>query len=375
MIYLFLILSHIMLLNEPASEEGVHNLILNKLDSIETVSYEYNRFLDYKSSSTYEELTGIVFLDFGSNNKFGFPNYYIDNSNLVLVYNGSERFDIDKSSKTMQIFPNPDYNFLESFSFFYNSLLTVKRGFPNLVNKNIPFSLDVKEFDNTKAYVFSFELVDQYLDNFGEVHNLSGKGKIRYNFYFSYNDLLPLGIETSNFQNDTSITKFDNIVFNSTDSSKFEWFYSSYLDDYQIIDNFEKEIKLGDILPLPFKLLNTNTGDTISIQKGQVTLVHFWISNCSYSIESFNYIRSYFNQGLMKESDLSFYSINPYEEASVINSFSSRQNLDFPVYKDLSNISEEIGLNKFPFFLLLGPNGNVLYFGSWDEKRIFSLIR
>ena len=128
---------------------GISNSILrkvnNELNKIKTLRYDLERELNYPDQDYLYLSYWNCFYDFSlENGPIGFK-YQIEGNTPKLknsagksVYNGSEKFELKKAAKSLEIQESPGKKDFEGQSFFYNSLITLRNALTFLIeDKNV----------------------------------------------------------------------------------------------------------------------------------------------------------------------------------------------------------------------------------------------
>ena len=132
-----IILSLLVLKNDSIYSQISVDSILRRayknLNSLNTLQYHNTRELNYSSENYHHISKWDVYHDFQNPDaKIGF-RYQIEDSTSKQVFNGTEKFDLDKKMKTIKVETDPDARSLNEPSAFYNSMITLRNVLPLII--------------------------------------------------------------------------------------------------------------------------------------------------------------------------------------------------------------------------------------------------
>ncbi len=105
----------------------------NKLNSLTTFSYDLKRELNYASEDYHNISEWSCYFNFDpTNTTVGFK-YQINDSTSTDFFNGTEKFELNKATKTIQINNNAQKKDFKSLSYLYNSIVTLKNILPAII--------------------------------------------------------------------------------------------------------------------------------------------------------------------------------------------------------------------------------------------------
>jgi thiol-disulfide isomerase/thioredoxin/outer membrane lipoprotein-sorting protein len=365
--------------NYPSAEE-VLKKVSEKLNRLKTIQFTYKRKLNYFSEEMFHELTAEGYMDFTfSRERIGVKFQFSNNKTLV-VYNGSERFDLNKEKSLLYLDNKPTYNSFNSLSFFYDSFLTLKSAIPALLaNPGIPKTVTDTTINGSGYYNVKFILKGESLDNLGNFMKISSERDKIYNLIISKNNYLPVQILNSNNLNkDHTVTHFTDIKENPAPPQEGSWYYSSFLGKYDLVSASEKEkvlIKKGSKAP-DLNLPSAGSGkDTVNLTDytDHIILLEFWISHCGYCIEAVPWLNEIDDK--YKNKNFKLLAINIYDSYEVINQFITKNKPSYDILLNGEKVADNYGIRSYPSVVVVGKNGKVLYSGSYDKTKIEELIK
>jgi thiol-disulfide isomerase/thioredoxin/outer membrane lipoprotein-sorting protein len=361
---------------EATNAEEILKKVYNRLNSLKSITYDYNQEVNYKSESISNQLSGKVTIDFGNPDALIGFKYYIENDNSKLVYNGTEQFALNKKEKTIEITDNPSLKNFKNISFFYNSILTLKKSLPLIIADNgIAKSASDTIFNSVSYSLVKFTLSNKVLGRLGTIEPLSTDRDITYKVVIEKSTYLPHGIIWSNNVNsDYTKTDFRNISVNTLDIADTLWFYSTYLNEFNPIKREKLQlIQVGEIVP-SLKLFALNSGDPkiSNAVQGKLVLLEFWIKNCGYCISAVPKLNALKQK--YKDKQFEIISINTADSKEEIDLFTKKHNVEFAVISDGKQFAKKFGVGAFPTAILLDKKGKVVYTGTVDTQNIEKLI-
>lgn len=350
-----------------------------ELKSLKSVSYDYQLQLNYVSENYHAKLGGNVYLDFQSKDTVIGLKYQIENEDLKEVFNGTEKFNLNKKDMTIEIKNQPEKNDFSNMSFFNNSIITLKNALPAIIaDKTIPKALSDTTLNKTPYYVVSFSFVKKMLTPLGGgFYTTTLDRNFIYKIIVDKKSYLPMQvIQTNNVNNDFVKTSFTDFNTNAQHPSDLSWYYSTYTDKYKPAKQKEipQLVSVGSIAPdwtLP--LYDKNENLSLSKFKGKVILLDFWIKNCGPCIESVPHLNAL--EEKFKNKKFEILSINSYDPKEDISWFCNTHKTNYKVLMNGKDVAEKYGVPGFPTLVLIDKEAKVLYSsGGFDYAKIENLI-
>lgn len=367
--------------NKSITDNETANSVLqttyDKLSKIQTLKYDYYREINYKSEDYRAEYECTKFLDFQNKDSIiGFA-FQLDNEQLKQVYNGKEVFILDKKKKSLNLNSKPTYRDFTSLSAFLNSILTLKQAIPSIISDNeIEKTLKDTTIQNINYYLVTLTSRNKVLSSFGKFESITIKRDFSYKIFINKSSFLPQKIiQTNNAEpNDFVLTDFKNISYDTPKLTELSWYYSSYLNDFKILNNKETvTIKAKTKAPnFNLKYVNKNESLKLSSFKENIVLLEFWIKNCGYCISAVPKLNSLITK--FEKRKFKVVGINSEDNNKNIELFYKR---NIPIFKTVfgdSKINEAYGIDAFPTVVLIDKKGIVLYSGNLDIKKLQTLI-
>lgn len=348
-----------------------------KLNSFKEISYSYYRSINYFSEDYHSESKGTTLLYFDkSDTLLGFK-FQLEDSQSKIIYNGTERFSLNKKDKTIKIDHTPKREGFESLSFLLNSIITLKNSLPTIItDKNIQKTLSDTIINDRAYYLVSFILENKTLSGLGSFSPITLKRNFLYKVVIDKNDFLPLQIiQTNNAEpKDYMLTSFGDIKSEENLPSELSWYYSTYADYKSEINKRLSLIKENSVAPV-FKLPYYNTDDSVSPirLKNKFVLLEFWIKNCGYCIQAVPKLNKIVEK--YKSKNLEVIGINASDSKEHIGKFYEKNKPLFrTVYDENGKITTSFGVDSFPQIVLIDKRGKVLYAGDFDGEQIEKLL-
>ena len=222
--------------NQANTPEQVLQLLLNKLNSVNSIKYDYRRNVNYVSEKYQNELLGTTYIDFRSaDTLIGFHFQFLSTQSKV-IYGGENLLSMQEEEKKMIVNKQPKINDFTSFSFFYNSLITLKNSLNTIIpNKEIHKTLADTNMNGKHYYAINLKLNSMVIKNLGSISNLSTQRYITYKVIIDKATCLPFQIiQTNSVElNDYVLTTFSNYEINSYSPAEVTWLYINYVNDYK----------------------------------------------------------------------------------------------------------------------------------------------
>lgn len=353
--------------------------LLEKVNSYERISYNYYRSINYFSESYHSETSGTTFFDFkSSDTTLGF-RYQLENEQYNMVYNGAEAFHLNKKEKTIKIYYKPKHRDFASLSLLANSIVTLKRALPAIIEDNeIVKTLTDTSIGNKSYYLASFVLQNKTLSGLGSFDMTTIKRTFFYKIVVDKASYLPLHVIQTNDgePKDYMLTSFTEFKSNPSIPSELSWYYSTYLNDYKPASQKKLTLIHPNTMALAWQLSFFNSDDSIQLSnlKGNVVLLEFWIKNCGYCIAAVPKLNALLER--YKGKKLQVIGINTHDTKDDINNFYKKNQPKFKtVYDNNGKVTTDYGVEAFPTVVLIDKNGVVLYAGSFDQEQLEGLLK
>lgn len=336
----------------------------DKLDSIHTLRYNYNRQISYPSENYKANTSGNIFLDFSSRDTVLGFRYQIDDADYSNIFNGTEQFDLNRKNKTIHFQPKPSAKSFRSISYFYNSIITLKRIIPDVLADETINKQLTEEDDHYTVRLSLNKRMFNYLEGFS---TLTTERVIYYMILINKTTLLPFRIiQTNNVNDDLIQTDFSNIEIDVAGPPEASWYYSSYTKEYQPRKEAKvvQRIAINTIAPgwtLP------GLQDSVSLHqlRGKVVLLEFWIRNCGYCISAVPTLNNYKN----------VYAINVHDTPEDIEFFAKKNKAGYKMLHRGEQVAALYGIDAYPMMVIVGKTGKVAYVGSVDKAAIDDVLK
>ncbi|GAB3897033.1 hypothetical protein GCM10028803_15080 [Larkinella knui] len=359
------------------SAEQVLSKVSDQLSHRKVLHYQYWRELNYASEGIHQKMDGICYLDFSwADPAVGF-RYQFSNSDVLAVFNGSEKFECDRKNKTLRVNSKPERRNFASLSFFYDSPVTFRNALPViLADPSIPKTVLDTLVDKKSFYAVSFALKQKVIDYLGTYRPITADRSIRYRLLIDKATHLPVEVIQSNSSNqDFTKTSFQYLdeTASPADSS---WFYSSYQTDFNLVNPEDEKLQLiqADQTAPDWKLpvFNTNTEIALNQLKGKVVLLEFWIRNCGYCVTAVPKLNALFDH--YKNTNFQLLGINPHDSPEIVAVFKQKIQPRYPLLYHAQDMAKRYGVGIFPVVVLLDKTGKVIYSGEFVPDKITLLI-
>lgn len=361
------------------SAEDLLQKLSEKINILNTVSYQYKRESVYSSENYYGKIEAAIYVDFtDKDTALGFK-YQIDNEAALDIYNGSEQFTLNKKAKTIDTKVQPQKSAFKNYSFFYNSIITLRNFLPIIIaNKDLYKTVADTMIDNKSFFVtpifFTKNNIDPY---FGFIDTTTLKGiAFIYKIIIDKETFLPTQVILGNSKS----ADYTRTIFTFTNAqmpTESSWYYTSYTDNYKpaISEESPKLLAVGETAPnFALPLYNSSKSVQLSHLKDKVVLLDFWIKNCSPCIESVPHINALKEK--YKGKNVEIVSINPYDTKQEVEWFCNKHKTTYPVVLNGKDVAEKYGVSAFPAFFIVDKNGKILYSQSgFNEQKIEAILQ
>jgi thiol-disulfide isomerase/thioredoxin len=358
----------------PSADE-VLSKSSEKLNSCTTIKYLHQR--DYFTGDKHYLLEGESFLDFTSIDTIIRLKYQIKSGVNEFFFNGTETFIINKNDKTLRITNKPGANDMAGGSFFYNSIVSLRRTLPLIIeDKQIDKQLKDTVINNDEYYVVSFSLFKKNLNSFGGYSPITEERTFNFQLLVDKNSYLPfMLIQTNNADEHSSKVTYTNIEINKQTDEK-NWYYSTYLPEYKIAAEKKEAVLLPPGFKMPaFELPLFDSEKSVSSQqyKNKVLLLEFWIRNCGPCIESVPKLNHIYEE--YKSKGLEILAVNSIDTKPTVEYFIRKYKPNYAVAYNGENVSATFGVSAFPTVFVLNRKGEIIYSGGFHYDAIIKTIK
>lgn len=377
-----IILSLLFLKNDLIYSQNAVDSILNKayqnLNSFRNLKYHNTRELNYSSENYHYISTWVSYYDFQrADTIIGFK-YQIEDSTSKQVFNGTEKFDLNKKKRTIQVNNNPNKGALNNHSALYNSLITLRNVLPLIINdKSATKTIADTAINNISHTLITINIGKRRIQNLGKGFDaMATKSNFIYKIILKKDSNLPFEVlQINDLNNDFIKTSFTNIETNTSTPSELSWYYSTYANDYKPVQGkATPQLAQNGSLASEWKLKIYNEDKTLSLNdlRGKVILLDFWIKNCGACIQSVQHLNKL--EDKFKDKTFKIISINSYDPIEDVSWFCKKHNIKFPVLLNGKEVAEKYGVNGFPAFFIIDKEGKIIYSNAGYNKSIESEV-
>lgn len=361
------------------------NEILNrtyqKLNTFKTLGYKQSLELKYEENNYHVIKNWDCYYVFDSKIKLIGFKYQIKNPESTMIYNGVESFYLDHKAKTIEVSNEPDIEDIGSYSFLYNSLITLRNSIPLLL-KDESISKSVKDtLINQRKYAhITLNTGQKAIQNLGNgFDTITVKRNIIYKILIDKTTFLPTEVRQENNENsDFTKTTFKSITGTPKLPSENSWFYSTYTKEYQRkTEEKQKVLAIGSQAPeWNLKELSSDKDISLSSLKGKVVLLDFWIINCGSCIEAIPQLTAL--QEKYGKENFEVISINVYDTNEPLLKYQKKHHVGYPILTDGKKVGNDYGVYAYPSVFILDKTGKIIhndYVKSKDFKQLEEVIK
>jgi thiol-disulfide isomerase/thioredoxin len=362
--------------NKPGAitAEEVLKKTSENLDRYSTLGYTHER--DYFTGDKHYFIKGQNFFDFDSPDSIIGLKYHVVTGDHEYFFNGSESFGIDKKERSLSIDYKPKAYNMGGGSFFDNSLVTLRRTLPLIIeDTSIVKRLSDTVIANKAYYLVSFSLYKKALQSFGGFFPITEERTFGFRLAVDKSNFLPyMLMQNNNADEHTSKTTFSGIGPGIKPDEK-TWYFSTYLPAYKIATD------KNDIVPLPvgfeapgFELPLFETGKMVSAKayRNKVVLLEFWIRNCGPCIASVPALNAL--AAKYKDKGVEVLAINAHDQKPTVAYFINKYKPSYPIVYLGEKVARSFGVAAFPTVFVLDKKGNIIYSGGFDHDAILRTI-
>jgi len=348
-----------------SSPDSILNEVAQKLNTLKRFEYEMTRELSYETDNYHNISTWRILYDFDTADTLTGFKYQVEDSTFKEIYNGAEKFHLDKKSRTMQVDDHPGKNSFQYLSFLYNSITTLRNILPLLINDpTVVKSVSDTTADGIPCTQITLNLGRRRIQNLGRgLDHMETKYNFIYKILVQKATGLPYKIiQLNDLNNDRITTTFTHPESDPKAPGDLSWYYSTYADIYRMAESKVSSslIAVGSTAP-SWKLESPANSSVISLDelKGQVVLLDFWIKNCGPCIQSVPHLNQLKEK--FKDQPVRIISINAYDSKADIAWFCNKHNIQYTVLSNGREVAKEYGIDRFPTCIIIDKTGKVVY--------------
>jgi peroxiredoxin len=360
----------------PASPDSLLTETSQKLHAIKRLAYVSTRELNYPSENYLAHSKWQVVCDFDSADTLTGFRYQVEDSSLKEIYNGTEKFVLNKKNMSMEVDDHPVKGYFQRLAFLYNSIITLRNILPRVINDPTITKSVVDTFVNDLPCTqITLNLGKRRIQNLGRgLDIMSTKYNFIYKILLTKSDHMPYGIVQMDDANSDRITTFFTYIQpDARGQDEGSWYYSTYTGLYRRAEEKAAAPLITVGTPAPsWELASQSNTVSLTDFKGQVVLIAFWIKNCSHCIESVPYLNQL--EGRFKGRPVKVISINAYDSKNDIAWFCSKYNVRFTVLSNGREVAKEYGVDAFPTFIVIDKGGKVIYTQAGFDPGALSTV-
>lgn len=363
------------------NESSTLQKVAAQLDYMKRVSYHYRLEINNVKDNNFFKDSSDCYFEFDQHSKF-ISRFKADDNESQQIYNGTERFTLDKKEKTYEVDENVSQQRLKSLIIMLNAIPVLKRCMDDIVTND---SISKTERDTVlarkKYKVVTLSLPGKGLDYYKKVESYHSKITFFYDLIIDPATYLPYQVIKHNSAEGNAYierTTFTHINLNPPIPQANSWYYSSYKKDYKRAKKKEVVplIATGSTLPeiaLPQMGKPTVTAVMPTI-KNKIVLLDFWIKNCGYCMESFKHLKEL--QVKYGQRNVQIITINAEDSRQDVDFFYKREKPAYQMLYEGQQLAKKLGVedNGYPTVILADTNGKVVYAGDFDKEKITKLI-
>ena len=339
-----------------------------ELERWQSVRYFHQR--DYNTGEQHFMTEGYNFIDFNSTDSLVGLKYQVRAGDESYIFNGTECFTINDKKGTLHVNAKPHPLDIKGGSFFYNSLVTLRRTLPLIAaDPLIPKEVRDTLMNGKNYYLVQFSLFKKNLASFGGFSPITEERTFLFQLFIDKVNYLPFRlIQQNDADSHSSKVTYSNIEINPGVKEE-SWYYSTYLPQFKRVEEKEKTLlPVGAAAP-PF---NVHLFDNPEVEaqpfKGKVLVLEFWIRNCGPCIAAVPKLNRLAVK--YKSRGVEVLAVNPVDNASTIAFFKEKYGPAYPMTGGGGKVADAFGVSAYPTVFILDKKGVIIYAGLFDEVLI-----
>ena len=355
---------------ELLSPERVMQKVADKLTAVKMLGYKYTFEYKYPSQDRQMVEKAAAFIELKPADGASQFRFQFSGADRFDIYNGAERFILDKKTKKLHVDSKPVFNSFGNIN-LQNAPIALKSALPKIIaDASIPKKVTLTASANRGQYLIEFSLLKRIINSSGDIIDIRPDLTNIYRVLVDKATLLPVEVEQSSDKNDEIIkTTFAEITEKPVVPTALSWYFSTYQNEYAI-QKKEKLILIDAGKTAPeFNLAAFESGAKASIDqyKGKLLLLEFWIAHCGFCISAVPKLNDVSRR--FRDKGLETVSINMYDPPATIDSFKKTTKPEFTILTGGDSIAAVYGVEAYPAFVLIDGAGKVIYSSSGLEEK------
>lgn len=345
--------------------DAILTKVHHKLNSLKTFQYSLTGEYNYPSHDYHHIATYKCYYDFSLQQKPISFKYQIEDSTYKMIYNGSEKFALNKTAKTIEIKKDPAEKAFKFLPFLYNSVITLRGALPLIIaDKNAQKTVADTTINKQAYKLLTINMGKRRMKGLGDgVDILKIKSNIIYQILINPDNYLPVEIlQKNDTDNDFIKTSFTNFQVKPMKPVGNSWYSNTYAQEFKPAKKQErlKPLSLGTLAPnWKLKKLTDNQSLSLSSLKGKVILVDFWEKNCGACLASVPYLIKLKKK--FKNQKFELLAINLQDSKEKVERYVKKRQINYPVLLNGKNVAKRYGVDAFPTFFIINKSGKIIY--------------
>ncbi|WP_342644957.1 TlpA disulfide reductase family protein [Mucilaginibacter sp. CSA2-8R] len=355
--------------------------VASQLDGMKRVSYHYRLEINNVKDNNFSKDSSDCYFEFDQQSKL-ISRFKAGDKGYQQIYNGTERFTLDKTEKTYEIDDDSNQERFNSLIIMLNAIPMLKRCLDDVIaNDSISKTERDTVLTGKKYKVITLGLPGKGLDYYHKFESYNPKITFFYDLIVDPATNLPYQVISHNSSEGNTYTvrtTFTHINLTPAVPQANTWYYSSYEKEYKRAKKKEAIplIAVGSLFPaiaLP-QIGNKTTAPVTPTTKNKVVLLDFWIKNCGYCMESFKYLKGL--QSKYGQQNVQIITVNANDSREDVDFFYKREKPAYQMFYKGQALAKKLGVDYrgYPTVILAGTDGKIVYAGNFDKEKIAQLI-
>ncbi|MET0634490.1 MAG: TlpA disulfide reductase family protein [Chitinophagaceae bacterium] len=370
-ILLFLFLVPVLFLSAQytsADAVAVLKKVSQKLDALPAVRYRQIREMKYHADNYYAIDSATMYIEFKPDLPAGM-RFQAERRETFFIYNGLMSITLNNKSKTVDTAGIRSVKYLESNSFAYFSLASLRNNLPIVIaNDSISKFLSDTTIDGKELFSVRIEGAGMYLNSFKGINYFTEPGLRRpYFLLIDKRTLHPCQLISKlvqgNDDRDFITVTYRDIQSGASGPDRNTWTYSAYQGKYSPFIPPVKTllIKPGAVVPaFKFPVYHPLKKDSLSIAdlKGKVVLLEFWFKACGPCLKAMPHYNNL--QEKFGKDGFELVTINIEDSIQDIAFFYDKYPPTYPMLYNGISLFERLGFSGCPSSLLVDRDGRAV---------------
>ncbi|PZR05784.1 MAG: hypothetical protein DI539_24800 [Flavobacterium psychrophilum] len=357
---------------------------LAKLNNMQSVSYRYTREMRYHEDNYHNMDSAAIYIQYESRNVGGL-RFQATRPAVRFIYDGARTLGLDDSNRTIDTATVKTAAALESNTFLYHSLATLRNILPLIIQTdNIQKSISDTILQGRRFLSVRIEAPGRYFGGLNGIQQLPADANLKRPYYLLIDSETQLPYQyVAKIVRGTDDRDFITVTYRSIETNPAapkddSWLYATYAARYSPFKAKERKpiVKAGaPVRNFTLPRYTAEAIDSISLQQfaGKVVLLDFWFKSCGPCMQAMPHYNTL--QQKFGKDGFQLITINIEDGEDDMKFFYNKYQPNYHMLFKGQALFDQLGLSGCPSSILLDKNSKVTHvFHGFNQTLIESKV-